>query len=302
MAATAYGFDITSRIITLVIMMLSTIFSIIAGITFIYLFYKYFVQKNKKFNIEVHSVLGFYKAVEIVNSMSTGFYLINSCVLYRIDENKMYGNMLLFWTSALYSITSVSRAIAIFVLGLDKVCVILFTSKINWRKKQISILIGPALMIVSTLFLFVYRILPNFPEQEEVFCPEFSCLTQYGYPSVYLDLRVIFAAGNLIVAIVLLILILKKDRSQGNLSRNNSEDKWIFSIMFLSFGFELIPHIFGIIYQRITLVSLVSHIGPYPIMLTALESIFCGLVCVKMFSTKKIVVIQSVVKAVKTVY
>ena len=317
MAVPANEFDITSRIVILVIMLLGAIFSTIAGIIFIYLFYKYFVHKNKKHNDEVYFIFGFYKVVEMLNAAITGMYLVTSCILYRIDESKMYGTFLLFWTSAFQTIISISRLIAIFVLGADKVCVILFDSRLNWKKRQLSILIGPALIIISTLFLFVYRILPNIPEEDEFLCPTFMCLTKYGYPGIYLDLKAIFVAGNFIVGIVLLILSQKNSSSKLQPYKTKCTDKLTIVILVLTFGFDLIPHVVGIIYQhvssytnnllsistyfQITSISLGAHLGSYNVMLTALESIFCGLFCIKMLSTKKIVVISSAVKTVRTV-
>ncbi|KAE9553763.1 hypothetical protein FO519_003031 [Halicephalobus sp. NKZ332] len=266
------AFTVAMRTVIFFSMILGASFSFVSGLLFIYLFWKFVISKNKSI-VEVQSALVFYKSFEIVNAVVVFVHLTHASTLYRLQDDDIYATVLFFWDGGFHNITSVLRPIAIFVLGLDRICIIAFATRPTWRRKNLSIFIGVVLMIVSTVLLFIYRIMPNVPEKELFYCPNFSCLTQYGNPSIYITLRMVFGSANLVVGMLLLMLILKMisiPKTHGNCNPKTNINL-VFFILLLTFLLDFLPHIIGFIFQAITNTSLATYLGPYSTVITALE-------------------------------
>ena len=234
-----------SRIITFCFLAFGAGFSFITAIIFIYLCIRYIILKSQA-SIEIQDVLKFYIFIEILNGVVVSFYLIQSCIVYRVEDTIVYATPLLFWSITLQNITSLLRPIAILTLGLDRIFIILLPIMREIRRKVLSFFIGVSLMVISIILLLVLRIIPNILTKPFITnCITFSCLGNKGNAAIFIALRTIFGLLNFMSGVILIVSIRKRSNTMNFTGVKKKGMMVVIFTLFTTILLNFLPNLVG---------------------------------------------------------
>uniref|UniRef100_A0AC35FA29 Uncharacterized protein n=1 Tax=Panagrolaimus sp. PS1159 TaxID=55785 RepID=A0AC35FA29_9BILA len=123
-------------------------------------------------------------------------------------------------------------------------------------------------------------LVPDFPKSSLTECHTFGCLNVSKAIDWYLSARAGIAAFNIFVAITLAFLFKKQFR--GNRSKTN---KVILITAISAIIFDFFPHLTSLLLIKIWKIS-TENIGPYSLLLGALDSGICAVLYFKVYSNK----------------
>ena len=241
-----------SRTVVFASMALGDLLSYLSVFIFVYLFIKYTVCKSST-SIELQDVVKFYIFIEILNALIVSVYLTYSCIVYHIEDEKIYATLLLFWSASLENIITVIRSIAILTLGLDRIFIIIFPTTVEFRRKIFSFFTGISLMIISTALLLIFRIMPYVPKESFITnCLTLNCLGKIGGSSLFILLRMIFGFVNFLQGIWLLIALQKKFKIMNFTKAKNKNMVLVVLTLCITVILNFLPNLCGFIFVTVS--------------------------------------------------
>ena len=237
-----------SRTVVFFLTALGTLFSYVATIIFLYLFVRYVFLKSQA-SIEVQAALKFYILMEIVNGFIVSFNLTHSCLIYKIEDAAVYVTQLLFWDVALQNTIVIIRPIAILILGLDKLFIILFPAKAEYKRKTFSFFIGINLMVISSMLFLVYRILPNIPT--DIFitsCVSFNCIGKLGNSTLFFTVKTVLGFMDFVLGIILLMILNKKYKMMNVVRAKHRNIVLVIVTLFITIMLNFLPNLIGLLF------------------------------------------------------
>lgn len=179
-----------------------------ACIIFIYLLLK-FCFSSTRLILEISPSMIQYIIFEIITTFFALLYLAYLSIFWDNFQNK-YNGFVLYYLGALQTVAITSKPIAVFFLGIDRICCVLFPF-VYFGKKKYFPLVGTFIFVIIIIAINLsLRILNSLPKSETTMCSAFGCMTSAESGVVYSNIRYILGGMNLVLGIILAVLIKKK--------------------------------------------------------------------------------------------
>ena len=237
-----------SRTVTFITMAIGTLFSYVSIFFFVYLFVRYAILRSQT-SMEVQDVLKFYIVIEIINGSVVCFSLTHSCIIYSIDDPVIYVTPLLYWDLALRNLTVVFRPLAIFMLGLERLLIILFPTTAEYKRKIFSFFVGIILIIIFSMVFLLYRIIPSIPtEIYTTTCISFNCIGKLGNSPMFFIVKTILGFMDFILGIILLIALSKRYKIMNITRIKNKNILLVMLTLFITIILNFLPNLLGVLF------------------------------------------------------